>query len=281
MPAPQVAVLVSTFERPVHLRRVLASIACQQGVDGGMEVVVSDDGSRDETADVVAEFAEIAPFQVRYTTHEHKGFHLARCRNEGVAVSTAPYLIFLDGDCLIPADHVAEHLRRRRKKTAMAGYCLRLDRSCTDAIDLLNIVQGDFRKFVTHEERRRLQFLTWQAIWYELIRHPDKPKLFGGNVGIWRTDYERVNGYDEQFRGWGCEDDDLRMRLRAEGVAVRSIARWTCTYHMWHPPSSSVPIRWRDGANVKYLLRDHRMSRCTLGLDQHPSNRDHHEAIHV
>ncbi|MDA0658977.1 MAG: glycosyltransferase [Planctomycetota bacterium] len=281
MPAPQVAVLVSTFERPHHLRRVLASIACQQRVDGGMEVVVSDDGSRDETADVVAEFASVAPFRVKYTTHEHNGFHLARCRNEGVAASSAPYLIFLDGDCLIPAGHVAEHLRRRQEKTAMAGYCLRLDRSCTAAIDLSDIVQGEFRRFVTPQERRRLQYLSWQGMWYELIRHPHKPKLFGGNVGIWRADYERVNGYDEQFHGWGCEDDDLRLRLRAVGVAIRSIARWTCTYHMWHPPSPSVPGRWRDGANVRYLMRDDRVSRCTLGLDQHLSNRVHREAAHV
>ena len=38
-----------------------------------------------------------------------------------------------------------------------------------------------------------------------------------------RADYERVNGYDENFVGWGCEDDDLRLRLRHAGVRIESI----------------------------------------------------------
>ncbi len=101
---------------------------------------------------------------------------------------------------------------------------------------------------------------------YRLLRHPSKPKMFGGNVGIWRSDYELVNGYDEQFRGWGCEDDDLRLRLRKVGIGICSILRWTRTYHLWHPRGETTPERWKDGKNVDYLLRRGRSSRCTHGL---------------
>ena len=45
----QIAVIVSTFERPGHLERCLASLEAQRGVDGNFEVVVTDDGSRDDT----------------------------------------------------------------------------------------------------------------------------------------------------------------------------------------------------------------------------------------
>ncbi len=107
---PEIALLVSTYQRPQHLRRALLSIALQRGVDGQMEVVVTDDGSRDETPRVVEEFARTARFPVQFTTHPHSTFQLARCRNEGVAASRAPYLLFLDGDCILPPDHVAIHL---------------------------------------------------------------------------------------------------------------------------------------------------------------------------
>jgi len=267
--APEIAILVSTFQRPDHLRRVLASIACQRGIRGAIEVVVSDDGSRDDTPEIVSEFAARAPFRVAFTTHVHTGFHLTRCRNAGVAASSAPYLLFLDGDCLIPPDHVATHLARRRNQTAMAGYCLRLDRACSETVDLRSIESTTYTKLVSSTELRRYRLLALRSRWYELIRHPEKPKLFGGNVGIWRSDYARVNGYDERFRGWGCEDDDLRMRLRASGISVRTIAGATCTYHLWHPLSPSVPDQWREGANVAYLLRKNRTARCELGLDQH------------
>ena len=38
---------------------------------------------------------------------------------------------------------------------------------------------------------------------------------------------EDINGYDEEFQGWGCEDDDLRLRLRKAGKKIRSIMNIT------------------------------------------------------
>ena len=95
MSSPLIVVLVSSFQRPQHLARVLASIERQEEVeDDQLEVVVTDDGSIDSTKDVVERFASRVDFRVQFTTHPHQGYQLARCRNEGVAVSTAPYLLF-------------------------------------------------------------------------------------------------------------------------------------------------------------------------------------------
>ena len=111
----EVSLLMSTYQRPTHLRRALESIAAQRGVGGRFEVVVTDDGSTDETPEIVAEFARRADFRVAFTTHPHTTFRLARSRNEGVAASRAPYILFLDGDCIWPTDHVQVHLERRNR----------------------------------------------------------------------------------------------------------------------------------------------------------------------
>ncbi len=266
MPQPEVAVLVSSFERPAHLRRVLASIAQQRGLRGGLEVVVTDDGSRDETPRLVREFAATASFPVRFTTHPHDGFQLSRCRNEGVSASTADYLVFVDGDCILPPDHLRVHLDRRRDNTAQAGYFARIDEATSGRITEEDIRRGDFACWVSWGERWHLFKLQWKSAFYSLIRDPTRPKLFGNNIGIARRDYERVNGYDENFRGWGCEDDDLRLRLRAAGVQIESILRWTHIYHLWHPKTPSAPRTWREGANVEYFRRPVRLTRCLAGL---------------
>ena len=88
---PDIALLVSGYQQPQHLRRALLSIASQHDVRGRMEVVVTDDGSTDETPQVVQEFARSVDFPVKFTTHPHTTYQLARCRNDGVRVSTAPY----------------------------------------------------------------------------------------------------------------------------------------------------------------------------------------------
>lgn len=263
----RVALLVSTFERPEHLRKCLLSIALQRGVGGQFEVIITDDGSGDDTLQVAADFAWNADFPVKVVTHAHRQFQLARCRNDGVLASRAPYLLFLDGDCLLPPDHVRQHLARRRAGLVRAGDCCRLSEEVSGRVDDQAIRAGRFELWAPPEELRRLAGQRHKAWFYNLVRHPTKPKLFGNNVGIWRQDYERVNGYDEQFEGWGCEDDDLRVRLRRAGVRIASILPWTRLYHLWHPPVPSHPGTWREGANVEYFrgLPD-RSPRCRKGL---------------
>jgi glycosyltransferase involved in cell wall biosynthesis len=270
MPKPEIALLLSTFQRPLHLRHALLSIALQRIEHGKIELVVTDDGSTDETADVVCQFARSVDFPVHFTTHPHDGFRLARCRNEGAAASQAPYLLFLDGDCILPPDHVSQHLQHRKPGFVMAGDCCRLEQEPSARVDDEVIRRGEFQLWGSPREEGRLRKLDRASRFYRAIRHPTKPKLVGNNVGIWRVDYERVNGYDENFQGWGCEDDDLRYRLRRAGVKIESILRWTRTFHLWHPSEATAPARWRDGLNVKYLLRKGRLTRCRNGLVKRP-----------
>ena len=56
---PQIALLLSTYRKPRHLERVLTSIAMQQRVAGRFELVVTDDGSTDDTLDVVDRFESV------------------------------------------------------------------------------------------------------------------------------------------------------------------------------------------------------------------------------
>jgi glycosyltransferase involved in cell wall biosynthesis len=263
---PEIALLVSTYQRPWHLRRALLSIALQRGLNCGIEVVVTDDGSTDETRSVVDQFADTIDFPVHFTTHPHVTFQLARCRNEGVLASTAPYLLFLDGDCVLPPDHVAIHLARRKPGITMAGNFVRIDQAASERVDEATIRSGEFMKWVKTDEHRLLRKQIRQARWYQWWRHPTKPKLIGNNVGIWRSDYKRINGYDENFEGWGCEDDDLRLRLRRAGVRIHSILPWTHTYHLWHPTDATYPQTWRTGRNVTYLKRRGVLIRCRNGM---------------
>ncbi|MFM7070600.1 MAG: glycosyltransferase [Planctomycetota bacterium] len=262
---PAISLLVSSYNKPEHLRRCLVSIACQQGLDSPPEVVVTDDGSDDETLRVIDDFAAESGFPTVLTTHPHDGFQLARCRNDGVRASSAPYLLFLDGDCVLPADHVQWHLRFRQPGTAIAGDCLRLSREVSDQVTMDIIHAGDFQSWGSDVEHRRLRRRHRSTILYRWIPHPRKPTLIGNNIGLWRADYERVNGFDEEFRGWGCEDDDFSRRLRRVGIKIRSILRHTRTFHLWHPVDVTAPKSWKEGMNVAKLMQT-RPAFCQRGL---------------
>ena len=216
--ARDVALIVNTFQKPRHLALVLASIAAQTGVDGRFEVIISDDGSTDGTAALVHDFAAQASFPVRFTSQPHDGFRLARTRNAGARLTESDYLLFLDGDCILPRDHVAAYLERRRPGRALLGYCARLPEDTSARLDTTTIASTDLAALAPASERQLLAKRFRKAWWHAALRHPSKPRLAGGNCGMWRRDFEAVNGCDERFVGWGQEDDDLGLRLRAAGV---------------------------------------------------------------
>jgi hypothetical protein len=101
------------------------------------------------------------------------------------------------------------------------------------------------------------------------MRHRFKPKLTGWNIGIFRRDFEAVNGFDESFVGWGCEDDDLAIRLRKSGRRIVSALPYTHGYHMWHPTAPSYPSKWGEGSNAGRLQEDPPI-RCAEGLVHEP-----------
>lgn len=266
----ELSVIVTTYQRPYNLRRVLESLTVQTGVTGQFEVLVCDDGSTDETPDVVADMQRRVDFPLGFITHPHDGFQPSRGRNEGAAAARAEYLLFLDGDCIVPPDHLWQHLQHRQAAVARAGYCYWFDQATSQRISPQVVRSGAYTRWRTWRGQWDLRRFSWKSQFYDLIRHPIKPKLYGGNAGVWRSDYERVNGYDERYVGWGCEDDDFRVRLRRAGVRVRPIVQHTHTYHLWHPRDRSAPRRWSDGPNVAYYHRPIRLTRCRHGMRKRP-----------
>lgn len=252
---------------PGHLARVLASLA-QQTLAARMELVVSDDGSADETEALVRRFAREVRFPVRFVTHQRDGFQLARSRNDGFRATSAPRVLFLDGDCLVPPDHIEQHLGVVRPGVVTNGYCVRLDQRTSEQITIDTIKSGQFTRLSPAGEVRKLALMHLKAAFYNLVRHPRKPNLRGGNVGICREDFLRVNGLDENFRAWGGEDDDLGWRLRASGLRIESVLHRTRTWHLWHPPTPTKVDRHHEQHHFEYLYRPFRLSRCLDGVEK-------------
>ena len=66
-----------------------------------------------------------------------------------------------------------------------------------------------------------------------------RPRIWGGNFAVNRDVFEAVNGFDENYVGYGQEDSDLRNRLVKGGYRAACLQTKARAYHLWHPASSS------------------------------------------
>src|SRR5882757_1786318 len=90
--APEISVVLATFDRRHSLPRAIASVQAQQGVR--FELIIVDDASRDGTA---AYLAGLEDPRIRVMTGDHNRGPSA-ARNRGFAAAHADLVAFLDSD---------------------------------------------------------------------------------------------------------------------------------------------------------------------------------------
>ncbi len=267
---PAVTVLVNTWDRKDYLERVLVAYTRQSFRD--FEVVVADDGSEDGTPGVVERLRPALPFPVAFVTHPREGHRRAKTLNMGLARATAPYVLFTDCDSLPRADLLDVHLRCRRPKRILVGGYLRLEQEFSAGIGVEEARRGEYERALTAGALWRLRLENAKIQCYIALRRPRRPHNMGLNYSAWMEDLRAVNGYDENFKGWGNADGDVRDRLRDVGVFPRSAWARAFVFHLWHPPHPTKYqfVAGRKTRNALYARRAGRPARCLNGLEKLP-----------
>jgi glycosyltransferase involved in cell wall biosynthesis len=236
-----ISIIVTTFERTDALAAVLHSLARQ--TDRNFEVIVADDGSGPQTAALVESWTARLGAPLRHVWQEHRGFRAGEIRNRAILASRGSYCVFLDGDCITRPDFVAAHRRLAECGWFLAGNRVLLSAAYTSKIlrgdaagevwALRNLIalrrQGDINRLMPAMRLplgalRKLRSTKWQG-------------ARSCNLAVWRSDLERVDGFDCTFNGWGLEDSDLLVRLLHAGIRRKDGAFATGVLHLWHPES--------------------------------------------
>ena len=238
---PKVAVVIPTYNRRELLWQTLFQFTQQRPGTPSFEVIVSDDGSSDDSASVVRYFEGAIP--LKYHFQEDNGNRVALARNAGARLASAPILVFLDSGTLPGPDFVRQHAADHENingPCAVAGYAYGYDpdRAMPGLADMV--------KRCTPEETvrhlgREPGFLDPRDKAFpdgcepglshggrESSRDSIEWKNFWSiNCSMRADDFWAVGGFDEDHRGWAVEDIDLGYRLFRYGVPiVYSRAAW-------------------------------------------------------
>ena len=217
---PAYAVIIPHYNDVVRLEKCLAALAPQ--LDGSGEVVVADNNSTVDLAPLKSAFG-----QVRFVTAMDKG--AAAARNCGVQATTAPYLLFLDADCVPGPDWVATALAVAKRADLAGGRVGTFDetpapRSGAEA----------FETVFAFQQRRYVEEVGFSVT---------------ANLVTSRAVFEDVGPY----RGGMSEDMDWCFRARDKGYSLEYADEMAVT----HPTRSDWPAltkKWRRTTHEMFHL---------------------------
>jgi GT2 family glycosyltransferase len=238
----EITVGLCSRNRKETLREVLLTLANQSIHPDRYEVVVVDDGSTDGTGAMISELD--VPYRLTYGYQEHSA--LATARNHGIRLCRGEIMLYIDDDVL--ADHtlLEEHLRSHQQHSRC-------------------VVNG----WVNHVEKAQI---------------PDRPKFtmadistsffWTSNVSV-RTCHLREAGlFDESFKEYGWEDQELGLRLMALGL-VRKTNYKAVGYHIKKPPTTSniegaLRLAEAKARTALHYIKMHPRQRTRFSTGTHP-----------
>ncbi len=232
--APRAAIIISTYNWPEALGLVLRSALAQS--ESRIEIVVADDGSRPETAELVESVLRPGPLPWCHARQEDIGFRQSRVRNLGVRYSRAPFLIFIDHDTLLHREFVADHLRLARLGCFTQGKRCFLPAARTERLLKIGLEGAWWPSPWLDGLENRKNAMHWPALgrWLASPRR-FQTSIRGCNLAVGRDDFLRVDGFDEFYDGvWGREDSDFCYRLFHAGLRCRNAAFAALQAHLHH-----------------------------------------------
>jgi len=265
-----ISVILSTYNRPADLERVLWGYASQS--DRDFELVVADDGSGPETEEVIRRVGRETGLDPLHVWHEDRGFRKTEILNRAIAATSGDYLLFSDGDCIPRRDLVAVHRALARPGRFIAGGYLKLPAAVSEAITVDDVVSGRFAELGWLRARgwrpgRRALRLTGSPALGAVLDAitPTTAEFHGNNASVWREALVAVNGFEGEM-GYGGLDKALGYRLRNLGVrGVQARHRAVCL-HLHHDRPYKDPAVLRENRARLERLRRGGETRARRGL---------------
>ena len=226
----RVSLIITTYNRPDALLFVLKSIENQSILPD--EVVVADDGSDERIKNLITDFRAQTNLIIIHSWHEDKGFRVAKSRNKAIAKSSSDYIILVDGDMILHRYFIQDHIKKSQANYFVQGSRVLLSKDKTEKI--LDSKKISFSFFSSGLKNRK------NAIRSNLLSKffSSKKNYLKGirscNMAFFKDDCIKVNGFNENFEGWGREDSEFVVRLFNTGLNRKNLRFNAIQYHLWH-----------------------------------------------
>ncbi|MCK5614089.1 glycosyltransferase [Candidatus Pacearchaeota archaeon] len=227
-----ISVVASSYNNLSKLKLFLSCMMNQKFKD--FEVIIADDGSSDGTVEYLERLKKTLnnSLDLNFVTQNDKGFRLARIRNKGVSLSKYDYILFIDSDCIVDDGFIliCSEIIRKFDHHIIGGKRIRINKEQHKGINRKLIRSGfDKIKKLSNRKSEPGEYSD------DFIGISDKIlAVLGCNFLCPRIVLEQVNGFDEEFIGWGGEENDFCLRVSRIKKYPTVFCGSLIVYHLEH-----------------------------------------------
>ncbi len=224
-----ISVIIPAYNASTTIGKALEALS-KQNCFQPFEVIVVDDGSVDNTGDIVRSFAS-----VKYVRQDNAG--PAAARNHGAKLAQGEFLAFTDSDCIPHEDWLSQ---------LMAGM----------SQQQVGVVAGSYG--IANPESRLARCVYQEILWRHTHLMPDFPNSFGSyNFCVRKNVFDAVGAFNPAYRRASGEDNDLSYKIRRSGWRIY-FARKALVDH-YHPTQvlKYLKEQFRHGFWRVKMYRDH------------------------
>ncbi|MBL7854505.1 MAG: glycosyltransferase [Cyclobacteriaceae bacterium] len=258
------SLIITTYNRPDALELVLLSVKNQVVLPE--EVIIADDGSGQSTKAVISRYQADFPVPLIHCWHEDVGFRLSAIRNKAIALSREEYIIMIDGDMVLPKGFIRDHKRHAWKGQFIQGSRVLLLKEQTKTM-----LTGKKHTVSVFDSgiANRLNAIE-SSLFSLLFSHfrSGHTRVRGANLSFWRDDLFRVNGFNEDFQGWGREDSEFAVRMNNANIRRKHIKFAGFGYHLYHEENSRKMLSINDSILARTIALG--LTRCDNGIVKSP-----------
>ena len=224
-----VSIIIPVYNRFEKLGKTIAALTHSTYPLELIEIVIADDGSSDNPERLIDDFKSYFP--IKYVKQSDKGFRASRIRNKGVKASSHENIIFLDCD-MLPEPTLVEAFMKYlhvSSKLVLLGGRRYVNTDNFSIQDIINDIQPvlELPSQCADTGRGPVADEPPTEDWrYKIYRTTDNLKsakypfntYCAGNIGLRKSLYNEVGGFDESFVNWGMEDTEIGFRLYQAGA---------------------------------------------------------------
>ncbi len=257
------SLIITTFNWKEALELAIRSVFNQTVLPS--EIIIADDGSEPDTGVLVKSLQQFSPIPLIHSFQENKGFRLARSRNKALAIAKGDYIILIDGDIVVEKHFVADHIRASRENFFIQGSRALLNTASTrKALETMRLCVCLSDPGVENRKNCIRSTLLSRLFSFQSKRISGIKTC---NFAFWRKHAERVNGFNEDFLGWGREDSEFTVRMLNLGIQRKNLKFKAVAYHLHHPLNSRKHLPIND--KILSNTISNRLTWCNRGLTLH------------